>query len=191
MDMLWTWMICSMSSDTTTTSRSSCEEMLLALGSDLDEGVLKNLHERQVKQKTLVNNTLSLYQSQRRSYQILRAMMKDILEHEQQNMLISQKERSRDRAAPTYSSKRETEKWQRLPLLDVKRLVLKRRKVFLWTWPSKEREGQRTKIRSLNLRDNSAERQYAKKDGGTCFWRRKSSSVCHLQKRKLYSWSKV
>ena len=36
---------------------------------------------------------------------------------------------------------------QRLPLVDVKMLVLKRRNMFFWPWPDKEREGSRTSIK--------------------------------------------
>ena len=48
--------------------------------------------------------------------------------------------------APAYSPERTEEKKKRLLLLHVKKLVLNRRKVFLWTWPGKDMEGLRTKI---------------------------------------------
>ena len=77
------------------------EEFLLALGYDLDEGVLENLCERQVKKSTLMKNAMTLYQrdlvlkKEPKSKPELRAMVNDILRHQQQNMLISQKERSK------------------------------------------------------------------------------------------------
>ena len=41
----------------------ACEETLSALGNDLDEHVLENLYELQVKTSTLMKNALTLYQS--------------------------------------------------------------------------------------------------------------------------------
>ena len=88
------------------------EETLSAFGNDSDDGVLENLCERQVGKSTLMKNALTLNQSdivlqkEPRSYQKLSAIVNGIFEHKQQNMLISQKERSRDRAAPVYFSKK-------------------------------------------------------------------------------------
>ena len=69
----------------------------------------ENLYERQVSKSALMKKALSLYQSdivlnkEPRSQQKLIAMVNDIIEHQRQNMLTSQKERSKDRAAPVYS----------------------------------------------------------------------------------------
>ena len=73
------------------------EETSLAFGNDLDECVLENLYERQGRKSTLMKNALSLYQSDNvlkkepRRYPKLRTTTNDILEHQQQNMLFSQK----------------------------------------------------------------------------------------------------
>ena len=57
-------------------------------------------------------------------------MVNNILEQQQQIMLMSQKERSRDRAAAAYSSKGAEEKGERLSILDIKELVLEARNMF-------------------------------------------------------------
>ena len=100
---------------------------------DLGGGSLKNLHERQVRKSALMENALTLYQcdilgKKPRSYQEVWTVMNDILEHQQQNMLISQQERPKDRAA-VYSL-RGAEKSQDCRLLGVKRFVFKGRKLF-------------------------------------------------------------
>ena len=75
------------------------EETLLAFGHDLGEGVLKNLCERQVRKSTLMTHVMTLHQQdivlkeEPRSYANLRTVVNHILEHQQQNMLSSQKER--------------------------------------------------------------------------------------------------
>ena len=71
----------------------------------MDEHVLGNLFERQVKKSTLMKHAMTLYQQdiilkkEPRSHKRLRTMVNDIFEHQQPMMLISQKERSRDRVA--------------------------------------------------------------------------------------------
>ena len=85
------------------------EERLLSFGDDLGEGVLENLCERHVRKSAFMKHVMTLHQQdivlkkEPRSYAKLRTVVNHILEHQQQNMLISQKERSRDRAA-AYSS---------------------------------------------------------------------------------------
>ena len=81
----------------------------------LDEHVLEKFYERQVRQPTLMKNAVTLCKSdivlekKPRSHQKLGTLVNDIIEHQQQNMLI-QKERSRDRAAAVYSLKGAEEK---------------------------------------------------------------------------------
>ena len=119
------------------------EEFLLALGYDLDEGVLENLCERQVKKSTLMKNAMTLYQrdlvvkKEPRSKPKLRAMVNDILRHQQQNMLISQKERSKRQSSTSVLFEKRTRKRQRLPLLNVTRFALKRRKCSFEQDPAK------------------------------------------------------
>ena len=89
---------------------NQASEETLARGNDLDVQVLENLHERQVRKSTPMTNAMTLYRKdfvlrkEPRSYQRLRTMVNDIPEQQQQNMLISQQERSRDRAAAACAS---------------------------------------------------------------------------------------
>ena len=75
------------------------KETVLARGNDLDEGVLENLCERQVRTSTLMQNALTLSQpdivlkDEPRSDKRLMTVVHDILEQQWQNMLICQKER--------------------------------------------------------------------------------------------------
>ena len=84
--------------------------------------------------------------------------MHDILEHQQQNMSVSQKERSRDRAAVVYFLRGVEEK-------RVKRLVLKKAEDVLKHYLAKEGKGKGHRSRITFQRDNSAVRQYARKTG--------------------------
>ena len=111
---------------------------------DLDEHDLENLHEKQVGKSTLMKSALThcqqdiVLKKEPRSFQLSGTMVNDI-EHQQQNMSISQKERSRDRAAagyPLFGSRRER---SILSLLDVKRLVLERRKCSCEHDPGKKK----------------------------------------------------
>ena len=81
------------------------------MDNEIDEGVLAKFYERQSKQSSVMKNSLSLYHTdlvlmkENTSYRKYRAMVNDILEDPQQNILISQIERSRDTAAASRSSK--------------------------------------------------------------------------------------
>ena len=157
------------------------------LGSDLDELVVDNLHERQVRTSTLMKNALTLYQSdtvlkmEPRSYQKWRTLVNDKLEHQQQKMLSSQKR----------ALKR--------PMIKAKIVALGRPKGScsqggewsFWTWPGKERgKGKGHRSRSPVQRDISAERQYARKTGKSS-WKRRSPTVFQLRERKWLPWSRV
>ena len=62
-------------------------------------------------------------------------------------MLVSQKERSRDRAPAAYSSEGVWTERKRLSSLDIKRLVIQWREMFFRPWHDKERARQRTSIK--------------------------------------------
>ena len=164
------------------------DKTLKAPNNDLDEGVLGNVYERQVRQSTLMKNDFTLYQSdmvlkkEPKSYQKWGTVVNDILEHQQQNMLISQKERSRDRAGAVYSLKEGSGQKQRLPLLDVHTLVLKRQKCSFEHDPTKKGKGKGHRSRCPAQRDNSAERQYARNTRKKSIWKRRSSTVFQQQK---------
>ena len=88
-------------------------QTLLVLDDDLDETVFEKLYERPIKKSTLVQNVPLPCQSDMVHktepffcHQRLRAMVPDIWENQQQNVLISQMERSRDRAAAAVSVKK-------------------------------------------------------------------------------------
>ena len=101
-----------------------------------------------------------------RSYPMWRTTVSDILEQQQQNMWISQKERSRGRVSAVYGAKKRGTERQRLSFLDVKKARARRAEHVLlhMTWQRKGKaKGRRT--RSLVQRDNPAERQYARKSG--------------------------
>ena len=81
------------------------------MDNEIAEEMPENLHERQLRQSSLIKNSLSLYHTdlvlmkENTSYRKYRAMVNDILEDPQQNIWISQIERSRDTAAASRSSK--------------------------------------------------------------------------------------
>ena len=96
---------------------NQASEETVALDSDSYEQVLENLHERQVKKSTPMTNAVTLFRKgvvlrkEPRSYQRLRTMVNDIPEQKNsRTFLISQQERSRDRAATACSSKKYEEK---------------------------------------------------------------------------------
>ena len=60
-------------------------------------------------------------------------MVNDILEKQQRDMLISQQERSKDRAAVSLLMEERGRERQELLVLDFKRIVLARRKMLLPT----------------------------------------------------------
>ena len=113
-------------------------ETELALGSDLDDSFLESVSfERQLKKSSRMQNAVSLYpknivvMKEHRCYRNLKAIVRDILESQQQTMLISQKTLSKDGAAPACSFEETRGKRQRLQLLDFGRIVFRRRKMFL------------------------------------------------------------
>ena len=57
--------------------------------------------------------------------------MNDILENQQQHMLISQQERSKDRGAVSLFKEERRRERQELQVLDDKRIALARRKMLL------------------------------------------------------------
>ena len=87
------------------------EELLLSLDKGVDGEMLEYLCKGQIRRSSVMENGLSLYHSdillkrELKSYRTLTAMVNDIFEDWRQNQLISQNERSRDRAAPAHASR--------------------------------------------------------------------------------------
>ena len=100
---------------------------MLALVSDLDAYVLENLYERQANKFTLMKSAMTLchqdilLKKNQEATTYLRCMVNHILEKQQHKMLISQKERARDRAAGAYSSMGSEERGKYLRSLDIKK----------------------------------------------------------------------
>ena len=105
-----------------------------------------------------------------RSCQKLRTVVNGTLEQQQQNKLISQKERSRNEAASAFFFQRTIKKRKRLLVLDVEKLVLERWKMFFRARHSKKGKGKWDRSRNLMKRNNSADRQHAKKTGSPSGW---------------------
>ena len=116
------------------------EETLAALGNDLDEGVLEQW-ESPHSWRTLHRCTsLTLFWKRSR----------EATGNPGPWWMTSSSSNSRTCWLLKKSSVnflRGAEERQTLSLLDVKRLGLERRKMFFWTWPGKEREGQRKSIK--------------------------------------------
>ena len=164
------------------------EETLVALGDDLGEGVLENLCERQVWKSAFMKHVMTLHQQdivlkkEPRSYAKLRTVVNHILEHQQQNMLISQKERSRDRAAVHKEQKKKAK------IVDLgcqKGRARKADKVLLkLTWQRKSRAKDIDQEGRSNKTTISAEPPNARKTGKSIS-KRRSSFVFQLQQWKI------
>ena len=96
------------------------EETFLALGNDLDEHVLDNLHERQVRTSTLMKNAVTSYQQDMvlkkgaERHQTLRTTVNDILEQQQRNSLISEEERLKRPSSSSVLFGRELKKMAKI-----------------------------------------------------------------------------
>ena len=158
-------MICPMSSCTTTTSRCSIKHVKkhkLVLGSDLDECVLKNLYERQVRRYTLFKSALTLYQPDivlKKKPRIY--MVSDMLEHQQQNMLFSTQESLKRQSSTSVPFRHEQREEAKVAALGRQKTRARKAEQVLL-------------MKGKGLRTREAPRQ---KEREKSIWIRRSSSV--------------
>ena len=115
------WLNVELYNDNLKMFNQSLEGKLLALGNDMDEHVLENMHERQMKKINTHETSDDLMSARHRSEkreprscQIQMTMINDMFQQQQQNMFTSPKERSRDKPTAAHFSKGTEEKsWNR------------------------------------------------------------------------------
>ena len=170
------------------------EETLPAFWQWFGQTCLGDLYERRLKKVYTDEAYGDIYQKdvvlkrEPRRCQRLRTMVNDIFEQQQQNMLISQKERSRD---GSIFFKRGWRRRQRLSILGCQKcLCSKGGESSFEHDTTKKGKGKGNRSRRPVHSDNSAERQYARKPG-TVRLEKRSSSVFQLQNRKFWSRSRV
>ena len=133
------------------------EETSSALGNDLDVTCSRELVWT-TSEKVYTHDACQqdiVAKQEPKNYQILRTMVNDILEQQQQNMFFSQKERSRDRAS-----------WEKAEIVDLACQKARARKAE--NVLSNMTRQRKTKAKEIDEEarlkvDNSAERQYARK----------------------------
>ena len=116
--------------DNLKTFNQTWRETLMAVGSDMDES-LPDMLQRRTVEEVLSCAERVIVVPEWHCRQKVKGMVNDILENQQQHMLISQEERSKDRAAVSLFKEERRRKRQELLVLDFKRIVFARRTMLL------------------------------------------------------------
>ena len=113
------------------------EEALQALGYDLDEHVVEHLDGRHVKKSTLMKHAMTLYQQdtvlKKKSREAAKLWQMTPTSSNSRTCWLLQKSDQETKQQQQHTLGKELRKMQRLSILDVKWLVLTRRKRFIRT----------------------------------------------------------
>ena len=170
----WSWVTCWMSSCTTTVSRCSIRlgrKHYQLFDNDLDKHVLETCMSGDWKRSTLMKHTVTFirktlfWKGSREDAKDWGPWSMTSSSRQQQNMLISQKERSRD---GSIFFKRGRRRRQRLSILGCQKcLCSKGGESSFEHDTAKKGKGKGNRSRRPVHSDNSAERQYARKPGNS------------------------
>ena len=143
----------------------------------------KSLHSWRMR-SNYISKTL-FWKKEPKSHQRLRTMVNGILEQQQLNMFISQKERSRARAAAVCSSEGAWEKAEIVDLACQESSCSKGGKCYFEYDTAKKGQGKGNRSRSSVKRRQFRRTTIRQRDREKPTWKRRSSYVFQLQKRKL------